>query len=274
MLLSKKSQQGQILLIVILVMVVSLTVGLSVVTRTITNVRTSQEEQASQQAFSAAEAGIEKIISSNQTTLEAQLPNDASYQTSITTASGTAFLVNNGNTIVKDDGIDVWLSTYPNYSSPFSPSSSGSVTVYWSNSSDVCDASPSLNTKAALEIVILSGTSPANATVRHVPVDPCSSRAAINNFTHPVSAGGTVQGKTFGHSYTVTGITNGLLMRVIPVYASTTLAVSGNGTALPSQGQIIQSVGTSGGTQRKIVVYKGYPKVPVEFFPFLLFSPQ
>lgn len=267
---SKNAQQGQVLLVVILIMVVTLTIGLSVVSRTIINLRTAQEEEASQKAFSAAEAGIEKIITSNQNTpLNATLPNNARYSTSITTVSGGTFLVNNGNVIPKDDGADIWLSTYPNYASPFT----GSVTIYWSSDSDICSSSPSTNTKAALEVIILSGSIPANAVARHVALDPCTTRASANNFSSAVNNGGSAGGRTFGHNYTITGISNGLLMRIIPLYASTNLAVTGS-SALPSQGQIIESIGTAEESQRKIVVYKGYPKVPVEFFPFLLFSPQ
>lgn len=267
---SKIAQKGQILLIVILIMVVTLTVGLSIVTRTITNLRTTREERTSQQAFSAAEAGIEKIISTNATTLQGALSNDASFSTNVTNVSGTTFLVNNGNVVPKDDGADVWLSTYPTYATPFT----GSVTVYWSTPTDTCNANPATNTKAALEIVILSGTTPSNAVARTIPLDPCAARATNNNFITTIQSGGQVGSKSFGHNYTITGVTSGLLMRIVPLYASSIVAVSGSGGGLPLQGQVIESTGTSGETQRKITVYKGYPKLPVEFFPFLLFSPN
>src|SRR3990167_7914471 len=54
---------GQILLIVVLAAVVSLTVGLSAISRTITNTRVTTEEANSQKALSAAEAGIEELLS-------------------------------------------------------------------------------------------------------------------------------------------------------------------------------------------------------------------
>ncbi len=272
--ISKQFQQGQILLVVILVMVVALTVGLSVVTRTITNVRTSQEEEASQQAFSAAEAGIEKIIATNQTTPQNySFSNNLSYSANVRNVGGTSFLVNNGIDIPKDDGIDIWLTSNPNNPSNFGTPYTGNVTVYWSKGSDICSASPDTNTKAALEIVLLTGTTASNAVASHIVLDPCSARASNNNFsTASIATGGSIGGESFGHNYTITGITNGLVMRVIPVYATTKMGVVGS-ASLPTQGQIIESTGTAGETKRKIVVYKGYPKVPVEFFPFLLFSP-
>src|SRR5687768_2120852 len=113
--IKREPEKGQILLIVILVMVTVLTVGLSVATRTVTNLRTSAEEETSEQAFSAAEAGIEKSLATNVATTGV-FSNNANYKTIVTQLSGTEFLLNNGNPILKDDAADVWLSTYPDYS--------------------------------------------------------------------------------------------------------------------------------------------------------------
>ena len=262
------AQKGQVLLIVILVLVVSLTIGLSVVTRTITNLRTSEEESNSQEAFSAAEAGIERLLNSDATTTAGNLSNEASFQANSSVVSGSSFLVNNGNIALKNDGVDIWLSTYPVY---IAPQFSGTVTVYWGESTDTCSTNPSVNTRAALELVLISGTA-ANPVTTHYAVDPCTERAASNNFSTSIQAGAELNGRQFAHRYSLT-VTNGLILRVIPLYADTILGVSGNGTAFPSQGEVIESTGSSGDTQRKITVYRGYPKVPVEFFPFILFSP-
>ncbi len=265
---SSYTQQGQVLLIVILVLVVSLTVGLSVVTRTITNLRTSEEEANSQEAFSAAEAGIEKLLNTDGTTTAGNLSNNASFQASSTVVQGSTFLVNNGNPASKDDGVDIWLSTYPGYATP---RFSGTVTLYWGSATDTCNTNPALNTQAAIEIVLISG-SPAVPVTTHYVLDPCTARAATNNFSTSIQSSGTINGKEFAHRYSIP-VSNGLILRVIPLYASTVLGVSGNGSSLPAQGEVIESTGSSGETKRKITVYKGYPKVPVEFFPFVLFSP-
>ncbi|MBI5044478.1 MAG: hypothetical protein HZC02_00990 [Candidatus Levybacteria bacterium] len=256
-------QKGQILLIVILVMVVTLTVGLSVVSRSITTLRITKEDETSQRAFSAAEAGIEKIINSSNSSVTGSLTNDASYTTSKSTISGSYLPINGLNAVPKNDGADVWLSTYPNYASPYT----GTVTIYWGQNNEVCSGSSS-NTQAALEVVVLSGavSSPVST---HYSLDPCPSRAAVNNFTTNFSSG-SVNGKTYPHTYAIS-VTNGLLMRIIPIYASSIIAVNGS-VALPSQGESITSTGTSGETVRKIIVTKGYPRLPVEFFPSAIFS--
>lgn len=247
-------------------MVIILTVGLSVVSRSITSLRITKETETSQRAFSAAEAGIEKIINSSSQSLSGQLENNASYSTTVATLQGASFLINNGNPVAKGDGADVWLSHYPDYSSPLT----GQITIYWGQLPEVCSSDPSLNTQAALEIVTITG-SVASPVTTHYAIDPCNDRASLNNFSTSVQGGSTINGVSFAHSYQIS-VTDGLLMRIVPLYASTVLGISGNGVNLPSQGQVISSTGTAGTTTRKITVFKGYPKLPVEFFPSILFS--
>lgn len=56
-------KSGQILILVLLVVVVALAVGLSVASRNLTNLRTSTQTEQSQRAFTAAEGGVEDILS-------------------------------------------------------------------------------------------------------------------------------------------------------------------------------------------------------------------
>src|SRR3989338_1032652 len=58
-----KKRRGQILILIILIVVVALAVGLSVASRNITNLRTSTQTEHSQRAFTAAEGGIEDVLS-------------------------------------------------------------------------------------------------------------------------------------------------------------------------------------------------------------------
>lgn len=118
-------ERGQILLIVVLVMVTALTIALSVAARSITNTRSSEESANSEQAFSAAEAGIEKSLTSN-TAVTGSLTNNASYTTTVVTVGGVEFPMNNGSPVLKDEPADLWLSTYPGYISP----RSGNVTIF------------------------------------------------------------------------------------------------------------------------------------------------
>jgi hypothetical protein len=283
---SQELQKGQVLLVIVLVMIVALTIGLSVVTRSVTNLQISSEEESSQRALSAAEAGIEKALQSNQSTGSLDLQNNSKIEkVTVNKIEGEEFLINNGNTVLKDDGADVWLSTYdsnPKYQNSYS----GNVTFFWGSANDVC-ADGTTNTAAALQILVISKKSGGGMELQTHPFDPCSgsvNRAAENNFCtalSPVSAkcpqtmrqqAATVKGKQFQYSTTIP-VTDGVMTRIVPLYASTALGVRGGNGPLPSQGRVIESLGASGNTQRKISVYKGFAKIPVEFFPYVLFSP-
>jgi hypothetical protein len=271
----KEYQKGQILLIIILVMTVALTIGLSVATRTIMNIRTSADEESSQRAFSAAEAGIEQSLQNSNST-SGQFGNNTSYQTTISTVAGTGFLLNNGAPILKDNPVDVWLAAYPNLTTPWT----GAVTIYWGSSSDNCATNEATNSMAALEVVLITGTKN-NPRLMNYPIDPCQARANVNRFDYNSIATNntTFQGKTYGFRKSIE-ITNGLLLRIIPLYAPTRAAITSctcDGAAianLPAQGTLVTSTGSSGETQRKITGFKENPKLPVQLFPFVIFSPK
>jgi hypothetical protein len=266
--------RGQMLLIVVLVMVVILTVGLSAATRTITNIRVSTDEEDSERAFSAAEAGLEQALGRN-IGVSGTLDNTSNYNTTIAQLSGVEFLLNNNLPILKDEAVDIWLSTYPSYTVPYY---TGNMTIYWGAASDACNTLESNNTMAALDIVVITGST-ANPVATHYPVDPCPQRRNDNNFGNAVMGGGNVSGKNYAYRTTI-NVTNGLIARIIPLYSATPIGVkgcnSGGGgcNALPSQGTVIQSTGTSENAQRKIVNFQSYPKLPPEIFPFVLFAPN
>ncbi len=262
------SQKGQILLIVILAAVVSLTVGLSAVSRIITNTKVTTEEASSQKALSAAEAGAEELAANNSllgTGSSKTLSNNSKFDATAKQVSNASILINGGKDVYKDDGADVWLSTYPKFTPP---QWSGTMTVYWTDTQGGgnCDKDP------AIEIVVISGNR-ANPNMNRAAYDACGSRRNGNNFIRPAN-GGSVQGVSFDHNFQITidPATPGFIARIIPLYANTTIGVVGD-SIFPSQGYIIDSVGTSGNTTRKVRVFQGFPRVPVEYFPYNLFLP-
>jgi hypothetical protein len=266
-------ERGQMLLIVVLIMVTVLTITLSLATRTVTHLRITQDEENSERAFSAAEAGIEQSLT-NQLQTSGSFSNGTSYKTSVLRLAGVEFLLNNGAPILKDSPADLLLTDYPNYANSWS----GTISFFWGDVSDFCSSNEFDNTAAALEIVVISGTK-LNPISTQYTVDPCSSRASANNFEYVTPSGGTLGGKTFKYKKTI-AVSSGMLVRVIPLYASTSLGVNGcdainaNCRSLPDQGSIIESVGVSDTTQRKVVSFSGYPTLPTEVFPFVLFSPR
>ncbi len=262
------NQKGQALLIIVLVMVVALTVGLSVASRTITNLRNTRDQANSQKALSAAEAGVEQAIKNNAGVAGSFTGKSGSttYSTTVNAVNGTVpFLLNGKNVVPKNDAIYVWVTPYSaNPANLWQNPWSGNLTIYWGNSSGDCN-------NAAVEISVISGSQAAPVLTRYT-ADPCLARRGSNNFSTAAISNTTISGTRLYYSRAIT-ITNGLLVRVNPIYSNAVIGVSGN-IALPLQGNIITSIGTSDNTtQRKVTVYQGYPEIPAEFFPYILFSP-
>ncbi|OIP57348.1 MAG: hypothetical protein COX79_01235 [Candidatus Levybacteria bacterium CG_4_10_14_0_2_um_filter_36_16] len=275
--LFSNGNRGQVLLIVVLTTIVSLTVGLTIVSRTITNLKISKQNEESQRAFQAAEGGIEQALSSAQTgnpsLLTQNFSNSSSSDTKTTVISaegGNNILLNNGESVDQDSGMDVWLSTYPDYSSP----TTGDVTIFWSNqdiqlsgSPEKCGKTDGSSVHSALEVVLLSGSVTSPTFTKKV-FDPCARIPSSDIYDNVTKQ--TVGGITFNYQATIS-VTNGLIMKVIPIYNSTKIAV-GSSVALPSQGSLIESTGTSGDTVRKVVYYSSYPQIPLEIFPYSVIS--
>ena len=271
-----EKQKGQVLLIVVLVMIVALTVGLSLISRSITNLRTSTEEAESQKALSAAEAGVEQALKSGEGIPTGSFSSgDATieYRTTVEEVKGTEFLINGGNAVPRDDGADLWLSLYSAVESEiFTSPRSGTITLFWGESQNTCTA-----TAPALEISVITGSKDSPSLQRYT-ADPCPTRVLNNHFTAALNSGESVEGVTFNWKTNIS-VTNGLIMRIIPVYNDARIGVTfapsgGSPIELPLQGKLITSTGESGKTQRKINVFQGYPKIPAELFPYAIFSPQ
>src|SRR3989344_6591187 len=215
------SERGQALLIIVLIMVVALTVGLSVATRSITNLRTTTEEANSAQALSAAEAGLERSLSTNIVAEDLGSANTASYSTSVDSLSGAQILLNNGNIVLQDEGVDLWFVPHTGNVPDWSSAWNGTINVYWASIADSCISSPL--TAAAVELAVVSGDPSSPILTRYV-YDPCGTRRSTNNFSS-VSVGGAIQGKTLQYSTGNISIVNGLIARIIPLYGNTIIGI-------------------------------------------------
>lgn len=267
----KKSESGQMLLIVVLIMIVALTVGLSIVSRTITNLKISKENDQSQQAFQAAEAGIEQALQSNSSSaVNPSFSNNASYESTVDNPVNKEFLLNDGDDVSQDSGIDVWLSDYPTYANP----RSGLVTIHWSTTDQKHCGLGNSDNISALEVDVLSNLASPTLTKYIFDGSPCLRIPGKTVNPAIVSPGGTIDGTAFNYYVTIS-ISNGLIMKVIPVFNSTKIAVDTDSTQnlfLPTQGSVVESTGKSGDTVRKVRYFSSYPQIPVEIFPYSLIS--
>lgn len=264
------------LILVVLTMIVALTVGLSLAARTLVNLRLSKQNEESQRAFQAAEAGVEQIIQSGSEFSADNLANSSSYSTSVVYPQGTGFMLNGGELVDQDVGIDIWLSNYPDFSNP----TSGSLTIYWGTSPNQSDCTkPSGGTgstvKSALEVVILTGNTKLPKMDKYFfEANGCSNRIQTLNLG-PTTAVGTqppFTNITFLNKAVVNySSSNGIIARVIPIFNASKIGVSST-VSLPKQGTIVASTGTSGATARKVSYFASYPQVPLEIFPYSLIS--
>lgn len=264
------------LIAAVLIMIVALTVGLSLASRTITNLRISRQNEESQRAFQAAEAGVEQILQSGGTSSSDNLTNNASFSTSVSYPSGTSIILNGGELVDQDVGLDVWLSNYPDYSSQIGSSTPANLTVYWGTDNQTSCDNPTGNegssVKSALEIAVLSGDKLLPTMTKYVYEVP-SCTASPRPITHSVNApgtGGTVATIHFNNSATIQ-VSNGLIARIIPIFNSSKIAVTSD-VALPKQGTVISSTGNSGQTARKVEYFASYPQIPLEIFPYSIMS--
>lgn len=279
--LKNGNQNGQILLIVVLAAVVSLTVGLSAISRTITNTRVTTEEANSQKALSAAEAGVEELVNNAPLLAEGGfeepklLSNNSSFLATADPVDGTQFLISDGSEVLKDDGADIWFSKYPDFGDPGGGRWGGVLTVLWNNN-DGCGGSGNQVTPA-IEVVIIQGPNKNNPSMTRSVYDPCG-RIPNSSFTQVGNRRVTVDGQNYdfdnGVNITVPSANPGpgFIARVIPLYANVVMGAKGS-VPLPPQGYVIDSVGSSGDTKRTVRVFRGFPRVPIEFFPYNIFLP-
>ncbi len=268
-------ESGQALLIIVLVMVVALTVGLSLASRSITNLRNSTDEANSQAAFSAAEAGVEQALKLGNITGTSVLSgislndknNSQISNVQVTSINGDEFILNNGNPVFQDDGTDIWLSPHSDTPSQlFQSPWAGVLSIDWGTNSAVNACQD-----PAIEVLIISGTKVSPVLAKYV-YDPCALRRTTNSFSPPPASGsfplnGINGSQVFNYQAQITVI-NGLIARVIPLYAAGVIGITG--TNLPIQGKIITSTGTAGlsnsQTVRKISFFQGYDALPSELF--------
>lgn len=264
---SPRGEAGQVLLIVILVIIVASTIGLSLASRSVISLRTSTEEAESQKALAAAEAGIERMIQGDisvAASLHGDNPsNNSKYDVGYVEVKGDNFLMSGGNSLPKDEGADLWLSTYSsNPSSNYTGQWSGNLSIYWGEDT----ATPCNN--SALEIIIISGSTSSPALTRYA-YDPCEDRRNTNKFSSP-SSGTIIDAKTFLYGVNINNISSGLIARIIPIYGNASVGVKSN-PALPLQGYKIDSTGTSGQASRKLTVFKGHPEAYLPYLSYGLF---
>lgn len=251
-------EKGQALLIVIMVLATVITVVLATTFTSRTDTQTTKLEEESQKALAAAEAGIEKILSSGQEsgTLNIQ---DVSADLRAAGLTGTV-------TVAPSDDSDMFISPlikqdeqYTYYAAPYTKSTNtfGSSTA---QNLTICFGSTSSGTHPALEITLVK----ADYSINHFLVDPDARVSGAASSTAGCSAT-----TGFAYSYVIPSAsigTNTNLMIVRALFTDTKFVVDGV-SPLPTQGLNITSQARTGiGATKRVELFQSYPQIPSDFF--------
>ncbi len=284
------------MVLILLSLAVVLTLILYILSRSVTDVLVSSKSEETSRAFSAAEAGIERALIAGVGSSDVGLGNNAGYTSSVSSYANGATKFNYLNEIVSGESFTLWFVNH-------NPTSGGIVCdvanpCFTGDTIKICWGKPGtpadVDTTPAIEMSIFYHTTPSDAatiSIGRITADPNASRRASNGFG---TVGGTCtidgtqyqfsKGFTFSSMEnaipsSVTGVQGGLrFARIKMIYntdkgyfAGVDAEYPGNST-LPSQGQLVESTGTSGESLRKVRVVQSWPEPPLPF-DYVVFSP-
>lgn len=264
-------KSGQVLILVLLTVIVVLTIGLSVASRNITNLRTTTQTEQSQRAFTAAEGGVEDVLSAIDT------PSFAATYTDAETDDGDTQSVQVGDlnasvnvrasatydgAVSLGDVLQVDLNGVGN---------NQKIQIEWglNNTEEVDDTGK----VASLEITQIFNTSD---QIRKYFDSGRSGETHEGGFS--TSDGACLNPSTdFNKCVVVTTPPSGVpkILRLKPFWANTTVRVYGSGFNLPVQiYDIISTAQSEIGVTRSVQVTRSaLPRLPA-VFDYVLFSEQ
>lgn len=280
----KRNSSGQALLLVLLSMSVVLVVVLSIVSRSVSDISLTRRGEESERAFSAAEAGIEKALIVG-TTASSDLGNGSFFNATVTDISAGASYFNFPQEFVSGESGTIWFVSHDG---------SGNLTCtglpcFTGNSMNVCWDKTSHS--SAVEVSVYYDTSGNGKAINGDFSDVKVIRAGFdasgntgNNMFSPALGNCTLGEKNYFSSASINFANMGiacsnsqgclLSVKIRPLYNTTpqTLGISVTGS-LPGQGRMVDSIGTSGDSTRRVQVYQTYGELP-SIFDGVLFSPS
>lgn len=285
-LLSRKSS-GQAVLLVILGMAVVLTIVLSVVSRSVTDVSVTKVEEDSSKAFSAAEAGIEKLLIGGSPIFGEQLDNQAFIESAQASALGEGESFFSFDETYKSGDIGtIWFVSHDsNDPSKLAPCSVSSP-CFNGDIEDICwngidEEAPAVeltfyyDTVGGFSVGDFSGVK-----VKRLAFDPVANRSAgFGTISQPPADDQNLNSYRFCTGNIRRNVIGGgsgqlLFARVKFLYNTVTgynFGIKVSSGTLPSQGRQLESKGTAGSAARKIVV-NDYYRAPLGIFEAGIFS--
>ena len=256
-----KRKSGQILILILLIVVVALAVGLSVASRNITNLRTSTQAEHSQRALTAAEGGVEDILS--------RLSDVANYIKTGAPVSGCAGS-GQANCTVTVGNIDanVVVKASSVYESTIEPGeigqvdlngATGTVQIEWGDKNQ--------SAVASIEVTLVNKDGGVYSQTRKAWSGGLASSGNEVGFAGPT---GFAIDYKFSESLDVG--TGPVLLRIKPFWASTRVRVTCGCTLPPQMYEVVSEAQTEIGVTRKIqVIRTALPQLPAAF-DYVLYS--
>ncbi len=283
-----KSNDGQMLVLMLLIMIVGLTVGLFLVGRTTTDIAVSTKIAEATRAFNAAEAGVEEAIRTSAITQNSLVPfaSGASYSLATNDLGGAGIYPPSKDVAFKvGNSFTAWLVQHDG---------SGNLTIpaigtkfYNSNFLDICFTTSPTTPAVVPGITVTVYYRDATGLIKsaYTGYDGVAARVLTNHFRPlNVLAGSVCRvnynyfvrvnfNSDFGSSLDLAVASIALVaVRIRPVYADTYIGVSAFSPAtLPKQGIDIVSTGNVGESTRKIQVKEPY-LVPAPFMDSAIYS--
>jgi len=261
-------RSGQILIIVLLVIVVVLAVGLSVASRNITNLRTATQSEQSQRAFSAAEGGVEEILSKlNQ--YEGVIASGGTISPTVDVGGQNVQVVVSGKRVFENSislgNVGQIKLTDENGQSV---GSGKPIRIEWAKTSENGDD----GFPASLEIAQIFGL-PSAYNQKRVYAQADSSRVNESVSSDLAAACPGFPEGEFRRCAQITTEVNGIILRIKPFWANATVRVLGVGFDLPVQiYDVTSTAATEIGVTRRVQVSRtALPQLPA-VFDYVLFG--
>lgn len=247
-------RSGQVLILVLLLVVVALAVGLSVASRNITNLRTSTQTEQSQRAFSAAEGGVEEVLS-----------RLSSLAGAAVAEGGTDVAVDVGelkaNVNVKASSVfesQIELGTVGQIDLSGLPGGS-QVQIEWAKKGDSIEES----SPASIEVTQVSDVGGVYAQTRTAFRGGTNGSNESGDFRDPNCA----ETASYKKCTRVTSVAGAKTLRIKPFWNRSTFKASCSGCTLPVQTyDVTSSATTELGVTRKVQVKRtALPALPAAF---------
>lgn len=277
-----KARHGQVLILVLLVVVVALAIGLSIASRNITNLRTSTQTAQSQRSFSAAEGGVEDVLS-KLSAVGAVITSGTSNPT-----IGCSFVVSGQakcDVAVGDITANVNVTALPNYTSTIELGDVGQVQLSGATGSPskiqvdwVKSSVPSENSDpASIELTVIRVVGGGNIVQARYAISPTGTSHGVDQFgSWTNSNSGCSPSAGYSKCTQINFQSGAKTLRIKPFWNKTTVVVitlpSGT-SALPVQVyDVTSSAQTDLGVTRKVQVTRGaLPQLPA-VFDYALYS--